>query len=156
VNALRRAVAADRDFVVRVTEAAYAPWAATLGAMPMPVGVDYAPLIARGEVWILADDGADAGLIVLEPEVDHLLIFSVAVDPAFQGRGHLRALLDHAEAVAREAGFAEVRLYTNALMERNRVLYARFGYAETGERDHPTRPGWRVVDMAKRLGAASA
>lgn len=43
----------------------------------------------------------------------------------------------------------EVRLYTNAKMERNIALYKAYGFHETGRRPNPYRPGWTIVDMAK-------
>ena len=45
-----------------------------------------------------------------------------------------------------------MRLYTNALMERNIVLYGRLGYRETNRRPNPRRPAFTIVDMAKVLG----
>ena len=52
----------------------------------------------------------------------------VAVAPAFQGRGLGRHLLAHAEQVARDLGYTEVRLYTNKMFEANVRLYLAFGY----------------------------
>jgi len=116
---------------------------------------DYAPRIARGEIWLLEIDSALAGLIVLERHADHAMIFSVAVSPAFQGRKLGIALLDFAEEQARSWGLPEVRLYTNSRMERNIALYAAYGYRETGRRPNPYRPGWTVVDMAKPVDQAA-
>jgi GNAT superfamily N-acetyltransferase len=65
--------------------------------------------------------------------------------------GHGVALLRLAEDLAGQAGLTELRLYTNARMERNVALYTSFGYRETGRRPNPFRPGWTVVDMAKTL-----
>ena len=88
---------------------------------------------------------------MLERHADHILIFSVAVAPAFQGRKLGIRLLDWAEQKARAAQFDLVKLYTNARMERNIALYSAYGYRETGRRANPKRPGWIVVDMEKRL-----
>jgi len=141
--------------VVALTTAAYAPYTALFGAPPIPVTEDYAPRIARGEIWLLEIDSALAGLIVLERHADHAMIFSVAVSPAFQGRKLGIALLDFAEEQARSWGLPEVRLYTNSRMERNIALYAAYGYRETGRRPNPYRPGWTVVDMAKPVDQAA-
>jgi len=54
---------------------------------------------------------------------------------------------------AREWETPEMRLYTNARMERNIALYSAFGFQETGRRPNPYRPGWTVVDMTKKVGA---
>ena len=91
--------------------------------------------------------------MVIEREADHLLLDNIAIDPARQGRGDGRALLDFVEAEARRLGLAEVRLYTNLLMERNIALYARRGYAETGRRQEQ---GFARVFMAKSLSGCAA
>jgi ribosomal protein S18 acetylase RimI-like enzyme len=147
--AFRRAVAADGELVQRLSADAYEPYTALLGAQAVPAVEPYAPRIARGEVWLLEQDGEVVALAVLEPHPDHLMIFSLAVDPARHHRGLGRRLLDFAEQRARAEGVGELRLYTNAKMERNIALYARAGYHETGRRAHPRRAGWVLVDMAK-------
>lgn len=148
---IRAALPADLEAVRALTASAYAVYRDVLDTLPVPVTEDYAPRIARGEVWIQERDGCPAGLIVLEPARDHLLIFSIALAPSFRGTGLGRRLLGFAEDRAREAGLAEVRLYTNAKMTRNIALYAHCGYVETGRRTHPQRPGWMLVDMTKRV-----
>jgi ribosomal protein S18 acetylase RimI-like enzyme len=79
------------------------------------------------------------------------MIFSVAVSPAFQGKGFGIKLLNHADQQTRLWGLPEIRLYTNAKMERNIALYLAYGYRETGRRPNPYRPGWVLVDMAKAV-----
>jgi ribosomal protein S18 acetylase RimI-like enzyme len=86
--------------------------------------------------------------LVLEFLPDHAMIFSIAVAPTFQEKGHSVALLCGPETLRIEADF---RLYTNARMERNIALYTAFGYRETGRRPNPHRPGWIIVDMAQAL-----
>ncbi|TIW54078.1 MAG: GNAT family N-acetyltransferase, partial [Mesorhizobium sp.] len=125
------------------------PYTALLGAPPMPVTEDYAPRIERGEVWLLEGGAELAGLIVLERHADHVMIFSVAVSPAFQGKKLGIALLDFADEQTQSWGLPEVRLYTNSRMARNIALYTAYGFRETGRRAHPYRPGWIVVDMVK-------
>ena len=81
------------------------------------------------------------------------MIFSIAVGPEHQGRGLGIRLLDFAVEWTRQHGMPEIRLYTNAKMERNIALYGAFGFQETGRRPNPYRPGWTIVDMMKRVGA---
>jgi ribosomal protein S18 acetylase RimI-like enzyme len=152
---IRRALAGDLQTVVSLTTAAYAPYTALFGALPIPVTEDYEPRIAHGEVWLLESDGELAGLIVIERHPDHAMIFSVAVSPAFQGRKLGIMLLNFADEQARLWGLPEVRLYTNSRMERNIALYTAYGFRETGRRSNPYRPGWTVVDMAKPIGTAT-
>lgn len=146
---LRTALPGDLQTIVSLTEAAYGPYTALFGAPPIPVTEDYAPRIDRGEVWLLESGGEPAGLLVLERHRDHSMIFSVAVSPAFQGKGFGIALLNHADEQTRHWRLPEVRLYTNARMERNIALYTAYGFHETGRRPNPYRPGWTLVDMAK-------
>lgn len=148
---MRLATPDDQAAVVALTTAAYAPYTALFGSPPLPVREDYAPRIAAGEVWLLEDAEGLAGLIVLERHPDHAMIFSIAVSPDRQGNGLGSRLLGFAEEKAREWGLTELRLYTNARMERNISLYTAKGYQETGRYAHPTRPGSTVVDMAKQV-----
>lgn len=148
---LRKALAGDLQTVVSLTTAAYAPYSALFGAPPIPVTEDYAPRIARGEVWLLENGGEFAGLLTLERHDDHAMIFSVAVAPEFQGKGFGIALLRHADEQTRLWRLPEVRLYTNARMERNIALYLAYGFQETGRRPNPYRPGWTLVDMTKAM-----
>src|SRR3954465_1190019 len=113
----------DLATVVSLTQAAYAPYNAILDAPPIPVTEDYAPRIGRGEVWLLDSGGELAGVLTLERHEDHAMIFSVAVSPAFQGKGFGIKLLNHADQQTRLLGLPETRLYTNAKMERNIALY---------------------------------
>ena len=146
---MRLARPEDLAAIVALTEAAYAPYNAILDAPPIPVTEDYAPRIANGEVWLLESGGEPAGVLTLERHADHAMIFSVAVSPAFQGKGFGTKLLNHADQQTRLWGLPEIRLYTNAKMERNIALYLAYGYRETGRRPNPYRPGWVLVDMAK-------
>ncbi|TIN71245.1 MAG: GNAT family N-acetyltransferase, partial [Mesorhizobium sp.] len=81
---------------------------------------------------------------------------SVAVSPDFQGKGFGIALLKHADELTRLWGLPEVRLYTNARMERNIALYLAYGFHETGRRPNPYRQGWVLVDMAKSVHESTA
>jgi len=141
----------DLAAVEALTEEAFRPYTERFGGPPVPVTEDYRPYIEAGGVWLLESEGRLAGLIVLEYGADHLTIFSIAVAPRFQGRGLGGRLLRWAEEQAGTAGLREIRLYTNARMEKNIALYIAFGYVETGRRANPMRPGWTAVDMAKRL-----
>jgi GNAT superfamily N-acetyltransferase len=146
---IRPARPEEAPLLAALVERAYGPWVPVIGRRPMPMEDDYATRIAAGEAWVLAEADALHGLVVIEAQPDHLLLDNIAVDPARQGTGDGRVLLDFVEAEARRRGVPEVRLYTNALMVRNIALYARRGYAETERREEK---GFSRVFMAKRLG----
>lgn len=148
---IRVAGLADLAAVARITTAAYEPYVADLGAPPLPMTDDHAARITHGETFLAMTSAHAAGLIILETHPDHVLIFSIAVDPAEQGRGIGGALLGFAEDHATAAGRVELRLYTNARMTRNITIYHAHGYREVGRRAHPHRTGWVLVDMAKSL-----
>lgn len=103
-------------------------------------------------MWIRDDGVAISALAVFERHADHLLIFNLAVAPSFQRQGLGIELLRFVDAQAVQQGVPEVRLYTNARMERNIALYRAYGFQETGRRPNPYRPGWMLVDMAKPAG----
>jgi len=144
---MRLASLSSLPTIVALTESAYAHYIPVLGAKPVPMTEDYRPRIERGEVWLLEKEHRTAGLIVLERHKTHAEIFSVAVDPAFHGQGLGRNLLDFAVAKAREWKLPALRLYTNAKMERNIAIYARYGFRETGRRQNPRRAEFTIVDM---------
>ena len=149
---IRPATAADLALVTRISHDAYAEYTPVIGHKPLPAEVDYAPLIAAGQVWLLAE----TAVLVLERHPGHALIFSVAVDPAAHGQGHGRTLLEAAERMTAAWGLPELRLYTHAKMVRNQAIYAARGYRETGRRPHPTHANSTVVDMAKPIVTAEA
>jgi len=150
---LRPATAADIAAVARCSRAAYGKYLARLGYEPKPMAADYRALAVDHALWVLSDGSACRGVLVLQDEADHLLIYSVAIDPAWQGRSLGRRLMAFAEDEARRSGLAELRLYTNAAMRENVAFYAALGYRETARRPHPRVAGSPLVFMSKALPA---
>ena len=148
---VRRATIADAVAVRELTRAAYAKWVPILGREPRPMTADYSAALRDHLVDLLHVGGEAVALIEMAPKPDHLLIVNVAVAPAYQGRGQGRALMAHAEEVARSLNLSEVRLYTNALFAENLQLYSRLGYRVDREEQHPQFGV--AVHMSKRLGA---
>jgi len=147
---LRPGVPADAAEITRIVAAAYRHYVARIGRPPGPMLVDQAAVLDRLEVWVAEQEGVPVGLAVLDPQPDHLLLDNVAVDPAFQGRGIGRLLLDHAERRAMQLGLPEIRLFTHETMTENQAIYAARGFTETHRRtDH----GFRRVFMTKPLSS---
>ncbi len=146
---LRRATAADAAAVRDLVRAAYAKWVPVLGREPLPMTADYDAAVRAHVIDMLHLDGTLAALIEMRPEPDHLLVVNVAVSPACQGRGHGRALLAHAEELARSLGLPELRLFTSAHMAENIKLYERVGYTVDREEGSPHLGVF--VHMSKRL-----
>lgn len=151
--AIRRAVRADSIALSALTAKAYAKFVDRIGRRPEPMKANYAKVIEAAQVWLAMEDEHCAGLLVLMPGADHLLIWSVAVDPRHQGRGLGRRLMALAEAEARRQGLGEIRLYTNELMTENIVFYERLGYQETERRPHAD--GGELVYLSKPLGTGA-
>lgn len=145
------ATSADIPEIHAITRRAYSVWLPVLGYPPQPMTDDHAPRIERGEVLVAYEAGKVSGLIVVEPGKDHDLIFSVAADPDCAGNGIGTRLIAEAERRARLAGKTCMKLYTNAFMTRNIAFYLKRGYCECGRRPNAARPGFTIVDMAKRL-----
>ena len=150
---IRRASSTDETRLGALQKRAYVKYVPLIGAEPQPMAETPSVLLDGYEVWVVegVEDGL-AGALVLRMAPDHLLIWSVAVDPTQQGTGLGRRLLDFAEAQAQERGLRQVRLYTNARFTENRKLYAHLGYAETGT---DVYEGRELVHMAKSLAATA-
>lgn len=126
--ALRRAVADDAAAVRTLTREAYAKWVPVIGREPLPMRADYDEAVRQHCIDLAFLEGGLAALIETIDKGDHLVIENVAVAPAFQGRGLGRYLLTHAERLALELGYSEVRLYTNKQFAANVRLYLAVGY----------------------------
>jgi ribosomal protein S18 acetylase RimI-like enzyme len=146
---LRRAAPADAATIRDFTRAAYAKWVPVIGREPRPMTADYDMAVRDHVIDMLYLDGTLAALIEMRPEAGHLLIVNVAVASACRGRGYGRALLAHAEDLARALGLGKVRLYTNSRFTENLTLYSRVGY--TVDREEATPPLGVTVHMSKRL-----
>jgi ribosomal protein S18 acetylase RimI-like enzyme len=111
---------------------------------------DYDAAVVEGRTWVADADGEVAGVLVLSAEPDHLMIENVAVEPARQGTGIGRVLLEFAEQQAVACGLPELRLYTHVKMTENQALYTRLGYREVERR---SESGFERVFMSKPVRA---
>ena len=146
---IRLANGEDVAAVGRLVRDAYGHYVARLGKEPGPMLDDYARRIADGQVWVLEQAGALAGVLVLEDAAGGaLLLDNLAIAPAAQGKGHGRRLVAHAEAEARRRGHSQIVLYTHVLMVENVAIYRRLGFEET---HRVTEKGYDRVYMAKDL-----
>ena len=146
----RRARASDVEAITSLVRTAYAKYVPRMGTEPMPMRADYGEAVRRHQVWVVEEGGGLIAVLELVPQVDHLLVENVAVDPARQGRGLGRRLMAFAETEALRQGLPEMRLYTAEAMTGNIGLYARMGYAETERKTVHDIPR---VYMSKRIEA---
>ena len=126
--ALRRAVADDAAAVRVLTREAYAKWVPVIGREPKPMQADHEEAVREHRIDLAFLEGGLAALIETIDKGDHLVIENVAFAPAFQGNGLGRYLLAHAERLALDLGYADVRLYTNRMFEATVRLYLAVGY----------------------------
>ena len=146
---IRRASETDVSGIARIVCEAYKHYTPRIGRPPGPMTDDYTFYVAQGNVWVLALGEELVGVVVLKPESDHMLLDNVAVRPERQGSGFGRRLIDFAEARARQCGYKEIQLYTNAAMHENLAMYARLGYQEFSRGFHS---GFHRVFLKKTLG----
>lgn len=125
---LRRASSGDHDQLVDLQRKAYARNRELLGLEPLPLLVDYREVLARNEVWVLDGAAGFNGALVLELRADDLLIESIATDPASQGQGIGRAMLEAALERGRALGYKTVRLYTGSTLTHLIAWYGRHGF----------------------------
>jgi N-acetylglutamate synthase-like GNAT family acetyltransferase len=145
---VRQASDEDVPAIERIVRAAYQHYIPRIGKLPGPMTDDYHARVASGKVWVLVLDNEIVGLVVLEPEPDHMLLENVAVVPEKQRLGLGRRLIEFAEARARQCGYQEIELYTNELMHENLAWYARLGYQQTSRR---LEAGFQRVFMRKTI-----
>jgi ribosomal protein S18 acetylase RimI-like enzyme len=146
---LRPATAADVPRLSELVRAAYAHYVDLLGEPPRPMTDDYAEVARTHRVTVAARGGDILGLVVLGISDEGFFVDNVAVDPSYQGTGVGKALLEHAESAARDAGFDSIYLYTHEWMVENLALYSRIGYVEYDRRSHG---GAHIVYLRKHLG----
>jgi GNAT superfamily N-acetyltransferase len=145
---LRPATEADVPRLAELVQAAYGHYVERIGGPPRPMTDDYDEVVRSFDVTVAERPDGIVGLIVLGVGEEGFLIDNVAVDPAHQGTGVGRALLEHAERAARRAGHDSIYLYTHELMSENLALYGRIGYVEYARRMHGDAC---VVYLRKRL-----
>lgn len=129
--------------------------------LTMPLVEAYA---ARAHGGFLVVDGGAPGVIAasvyVEARADRGWFAMLAVDPAMQGRGLARVLLDAVEARCRALGLPWLELEVVDLRTELPPFYRRFGFAVIGRRSFPdpeklVRPAELLV-MAKRLEGEGA
>jgi GNAT superfamily N-acetyltransferase len=145
---IRLAVAGDAPAIRACVQAAYARYRERMDREPAPVLADYGALVARGVVWVLVAQQRVAGVMVAYPRPEALFIENVAVDPAVQGQGCGKLLLQFAEQHARDLKLATLSLYTNEVMTENLGFYAHLGFIEVDRRHED---GYDRVYLVKQL-----
>lgn len=131
----------DLDAVLLIEQQAYAhPWSH---------GNFVDSLAAGYEAWALWEGrGQQArllGYFLAMQGVDEMHLLNITVQPAQQGRGLARQMLDELCARCRALGRTQIWLEVRQSNERARQVYQRYGFAEVGLRRayYPAGPGKR-------------
>jgi GNAT superfamily N-acetyltransferase len=148
LHPIRPATASDAAAVTACVHAAYRHYIARIGKPPGPMLEDYAEVIRDLQVHVVERDARVIGVLVLADAEGGLFIDNVAVEPAAQGTGVGRALLEFAEDEARRRGLSLIALSTHEKMTENQALYSRIGYVEF---DRRVTDGYARVFMRKAL-----
>ncbi len=128
---IRQATPADADGLDLCMESAYATYQPRMGGKRLPpMDVDYAAEIQNYPTWVVESNGSIVGGLIMVFDKDEASIANIAVDPRCQGQGIGRALMNHAEATAREKHFSELFLATHVLLSENIALYQYLGWEE--------------------------
>lgn len=147
---LRRASRDDVAALRAVQQAAFAWNREILGVEPLPLLADYGEVVATKECWFAEDNGLVQGAIILEPEGEALLVWSVAGAPEQQGAKLGRHLMAFAEDRAREQGIGALTLYTGEKLQKNIDWYQRLGFSISGIEALADR---NIVHMKKPVSA---
>jgi len=111
-----------------------------------------APGILAGVAAITTDQSPEYGHVGWNIDEPAIVIHRLAVDPDHRGAGVAVALMQQAEAVARERGISVLRVDTNTENPATQRLLPKLGYTFAGEIGLDYRPGLRFNCYEKRLG----
>jgi ribosomal protein S18 acetylase RimI-like enzyme len=164
VSALRfrPATAADRPSLIALVNSAYAIETFLQGTRTDETRLS--AMMEKGTILVAENAGAKASstpplaCVYFEVRGANGYLGQLAVDPAHQGRGLARILVQAAENQLRAAGCQAVEIVVLSMRPELLPIYRHFGYVETGieESFRPTRvlaPGVKVhgIKMSKPL-----
>jgi GNAT superfamily N-acetyltransferase len=128
---IRRATEGDVARIIAIARAAYIKYVPRIGREPLPMLADYGAEIAAGHVVVIEIAGTVGGYLISWSTLEAYFIDNVAVDPAHQGLGLGRQLIEYAVREAKRYNLPAIQLYTNSVMTENLAMYAHMGFIET-------------------------
>ncbi|KAJ5082228.1 acyl-CoA N-acyltransferase [Penicillium argentinense] len=145
--------ATDEDVlsIKRIVDLAYSKYIDRIGKPPAPMTEDYHEVIRTHNVLVVRDkELTPLGAIIfsLDKESKMIKIKNLVVNPAAQGRGYGRVLMERVEGTARHLGITALELYTNVKMYENVGMYPKMGFLESGRR---VEAGFERVYFRKEL-----
>ena len=145
---IRKANATDVRALSQCVDNAYQHYIERLGKPPGPMLDDYEQIIASQIVYVADFENNIAGIVVLIPTRDPILLDNLAVDPGYQNKGIGNALLIFAENMASDLGHKTIQLYTHELMHENVSYYQSKGYTIS---HRIKEKGYQRIYMSKEL-----
>lgn len=107
---------------------------------------------ARREALLLAYRGDQlAGCLFVAEREDGVHLGKLAIDPALQGQGLGRRLVEAAETLARTAGKKALELETRIELHGNHTAFAKLGFKEVARTAHPGFDRPTSITMRKVL-----
>lgn len=152
----RQATAEDRPRLIALINAAFAIETFLEGTRTDEARLT--AMMAKGSILMAENAGGElVGCIYMELRGRCGYLGQLAVDPAHQGKGLARRIVEAAEEIFRAQGCEAVEIIVLSLRPELPPLYRRFGYVETRtEEFRPTRtlkPGQQChgIVMTKNL-----
>jgi ribosomal protein S18 acetylase RimI-like enzyme len=96
-------------------------------------------------------DGRIAGCVFLAEKQDHFYLGKLSVDPACQGRGIGRRLVEAAEEHVRATAKPTIELQVRVELVNNQATFSRLGFCETGRTAHAGYDRPTSITMRKDL-----
>lgn len=90
--------------------------------------------LGNSEVWVIGTP--PLACLVLTPKADALYLGKLAVAASERGKGHARALVNHAERRARALGMAALELQTRIELVENQCTFGAMGFTELARTAH--------------------
>ena len=147
---IRKANCDDLSDIKQCIQQSFEKYIARIDKKPAPMLKNYDEYIKNDTAFVLEYEKRLVGLIVLITKEDYVLLDTVAVAPAFQGKSLGKHLLQFAETFTRQNGKNEIRLLTNEKMYENIEIYNHYGYIEYAR---GKENGYHRVYFKKELGS---
>jgi ribosomal protein S18 acetylase RimI-like enzyme len=152
----REAVAADGERLIALVNSAFSIETFFDGTRTDEVRLT--AMMAKGAILVAENaDGRLLASVYMERRGTRRYVGMLAVDPARQGEGLARRLVEAAEERFRQEGCEAIDITVLSLRPELLPIYRRFGYVETGSEEfrpsRPLRPGveCHCIVMSKQL-----
>lgn len=103
------------------------------------------------EIWVVEQNHQIIGCMVLQDKQDTLYLGKVTVQPALQGCGVGRRLLECAESRALAQGKAYLELETRIELIENHRAFRAWGFEKIAETSHPGFDRPTSITMRKKI-----